>query len=36
MSKPKVTVMVRRGDVATRIWLRGKYNTDYYKHGKKK
>ena len=25
-----------RSESATRIWLRGRFNTDYYKHGKKK
>ena len=35
-SKFLYKIRPERADVATRIWLRGKYNTDYYKHGKKK
>ena len=35
-SKFLYKIRPEKADVATRIWLRGKYNTDYYKHGKKK
>ena len=35
-SKFLFEIRPEREDIGTRIWLRGKYNTEYYKHGKKK